>query len=170
MTATVQASGRSVAPAGSPTSRVRQVGCAVAMVLAPWGFVVTNATYAWAIRDGGGDETGAQALALAGSYPTLLRVGLVAGMLGCLLLIPAVMGAFRLAPASRLVLAGGSLMIAGYVCYFGVLATNFSILAMAERGGPVADFAAVIDASRSDTWSRRPPAVRGSAGKGAAAR
>lgn len=153
MTAAVQASGRAAAPTGSPTSRVRQVGSAAAMVLAPWGFVVTNATYAWAIRDGGSDETGAQALALAGAYPTLLRVGLVAGMLGCLLLVPAVLGAFRLAPASRLVLAGGSLMIAGYVCYFGVLANNFSILAMAERGGPIADYAAVIDASQSDPWS-----------------
>ena len=134
-------------------SRRTPVGARSPWSLAPWGFVVTNACYAWAIRDGGSDETGADALALAGSYPTLLRVGLVAGMLGCLLLVPAVMGAFRLAPASRLVLAGGSLMIAGYVCYFGVLATNFSILAMAERGGPVADFAAVIDASQSDTWS-----------------
>jgi hypothetical protein len=80
-------------------------------------------------------------------------VGLVAGLLGCLLLVPAVLGAFRLAPASRLVLAGGSLMIAGYVCYFGVLASNFSILAMAERGGPIADYAAVIDAGQSDSWS-----------------
>jgi hypothetical protein len=123
------------------------------MLLAPWGFVVTNAAYAWAIRDGGGDASGAEALALAGAYPVLLRVGLVAGLLGCLLLVPAVLGAFRLAPASRLVLAGGSLMIAGYVCYFGVLASNFSILAMAERGGPIADYAAVIDASQSDSWS-----------------
>jgi hypothetical protein len=123
------------------------------MVLAPWGFVVANATYAWAIRNGGSDATGADALALAAGYPTLLRVGLIAGMLGCLLLVPAVLGAFRLAPTSRLVLAGGSLMIAGYICYFGVLASNFTILAMAERGGPVADYAAVIDSSQADSWT-----------------
>ena len=44
-------------------------------------------------------------------------------------------------------------MIAGYVCYFGVLSNNFAILAMAEHGGPLADFAAVIDASQADAWS-----------------
>ena len=153
MTATVEATSRPVEPVRPPTSGVRRVGSALAMVLAPWGFVITNATYAWAIRNGGSDATGADALALAASYPVLLRMGLVAGMLGCLLLIPAVLGAFRLAPTSRLVLAGGSLMIAGYVCYFAVLANNFTILAMAERGGPLADYAAVIDASQADAWS-----------------
>lgn len=153
MTATVEASARPARSGQPPTSGVRRVGTALAMVLAPWGFVITNASYAWAIRDGGSDATGADALALAGGYPVLLRVGLVAGMLGCLLLIPAVLGAFRLAPTSRLVLAGGSLMIAGYVCYFGVLGTNFTILAMAERGGPLAEYAAVIDASQADPWS-----------------
>ena len=41
-------------------------------------------------------------------------------------------------------------MIAGYVCYFGVLLSNMIIIAMAQRGGPLADYAAVIDASQSD--------------------
>ena len=41
-------------------------------------------------------------------------------------------------------------MIAGYVCYFGVLLSNMIIIAMAERGGPLADYAAVIDASQID--------------------
>jgi hypothetical protein len=45
---------------------------------------------------------------------------------------------------------GGSLMIAGYVCYFGVLLSNMIIIAMAERGGPLTDYAAVIDASQID--------------------
>ena len=124
------------------------------MVLAPWGFVITNACYAYAIRNGGSDATGADTLALtAATPPLLLRVMLTAGMVGCLLLIPAVLGAFRLAPTSRLVLTGGSLMIAGYVCYFAVLSSNFTILAMAARGGPLADYAAVIDASQAEPWS-----------------
>ena len=153
MTTTVEAPARPAERLRPPTSGVRRVGSALAMVLAPWGFVITNATYAWAIRNGGGDATGAEALALAGENLVLMRVCLVAGMLGCLLLVPAVLGAFRLAPTSRLVLAGGSLMIAGYVCYFGVLSNNFAVLAMAERGGPLADFAAVIDSSQADPWS-----------------
>src|SRR4029453_14028753 len=56
-----------------------------------------------------------------------------------------------LARRSRLAFVGGSLMIAGYVCYFGVLLSNVIIITMAEHGGPLADFAAVIDASQSDT-------------------
>jgi len=41
-------------------------------------------------------------------------------------------------------------MIASYVCYFGVLLSNMTIIVMAEHGGPLADFAAVIDASQAD--------------------
>ena len=154
MSATVAETRISPIAAPPPTSGVRRIGCAVAMVLAPWGFVITNACYAYAIRNGGSDETGADALALtAATSPLLMRVLLTAGMIGCLLLIPAVLGAFRLAPTSRLVLAGGSLMIAGYVCYFAVLDSNFTILAMVARGGPMADYAGVIDASQAEPWS-----------------
>ena len=130
--------------------RLRRAGGALALVLAPWGFVITNATYAWMIRNGGSDETGADALSLAAAGPDLLRLGIVAGMIACLLIIPAVLTALRLARQSRLAFVGGSLMIAGYVCYFGVLLSNMIILAMAERGGPIADYAAVIDASQAD--------------------
>ena len=130
--------------------RLRRVGGALALVLAPWGFVITNATYAWMIRNGGSDETGADALSLAAAGPDLLRLGIVAGMIACLLIIPAVLTALRLARQSRLAFVGGSLMIAGYVCYFGVLLSNMIIFAMAERGGPIADYAAVIDASQAD--------------------
>ena len=130
--------------------RLRRVGGALALVLAPWGFVITNATYAWMIRNGGSDETGADALSLAAAGPDLLRLGIVAGMIACLLIIPAVLTALRLARQSRLAFVGGSLMIAGYVCYFGVLLSNMIILAMAERGGPIGDYAAVIDASQAD--------------------
>src|SRR6185369_7458884 len=62
-----------------------RLGTAVAMLLAPWGFVVANACYALATRNGGSDETGADSLALTAAHPTLLRVGATAAMLGCLL-------------------------------------------------------------------------------------
>jgi hypothetical protein len=132
------------------TGRLRRLSGALALILAPWGFVITNASYAWTIRNGGSDSTGAEALALAATSPDVFRLAVVAGMIGCLLIIPAVLTALNLASRSRLAFVGGSLMIAGYVCYFGVLLSNMIIIAMAERGGPLADYAAVIDASQID--------------------
>jgi hypothetical protein len=128
----------------------RRTLTAAAMVVAPWGFVVTNSGYAWTIRNGGSDSTGAEALALVAPQPDLFRVVVVAGMLGSLLLVPAVLGAMTLARRSWLVFVGGSLMVAGYICYLGVLLTNIKTIAMAELGGPLADYARVIDASESD--------------------
>ncbi len=135
-----------------PASRSRRVALALAMIIAPWGFVVTNTAYALAIRDGGNEATSVDALALYAAHPDLVRISVIAGMIGCLLLVPAVLGVFRLAPASRLVLVGGSLMIAGYVGYFAVLNSSLTTLAMAERGEPVAVFAAVLDASQAEPW------------------
>ena len=139
----------SVVESGDPTSGVRRVGSVAALLLAPWGFVVCNTAYALMIRTGGSDETGAGALALAAAHPRLVELCLQAGMIGCLLLVPAVLATLGLVRRSRLALVAGSAMIAGYTCYFGVLLTTFTVAAMAEHGGPVADFAAVIDASES---------------------
>jgi hypothetical protein len=130
--------------------RVRRTGAALALVLAPWGLVVTNALYYWSTRNGGDDSTGARALALVAPQPGLFRILLLAGMLGSLLLVPAVLAAMRLAPRSWPAFVGGTLMVAGYIGYFGVLLSNSTIIAMAEHGGPVADFAAVIDAGQQD--------------------
>ncbi|MGW5668569.1 hypothetical protein [Micromonospora sp. NPDC003776] len=132
-----------------PTDTPRRVGTAGAMFLAPWGFVVANAGYAWATRNGGSDETGAGSIALAAAQPTPIRVGAIAALLGCLLIIPATLGAmgFTRTRANRLGLLGGSLMIGGYVAYFGAVMTGFVALAMAERGGPTGDYAAVLDAA-----------------------
>jgi hypothetical protein len=150
MTAVDRAAPESRIAAPVAPGRVRRLGGALALVLAPWGFAIANVSYAWMIRNGGSDETGAEALALAATGPGILRLAIVAGMIGCLLLIPAVLTALDLAPRSRLAFVGGSLMIAGYVCYFGVLLSNMMIIAMAERGGPLGDYAAVIDASQRD--------------------
>jgi hypothetical protein len=142
--------GRASTSSARMTGRARRLGGALSLILAPWGFVITNASYAWMIRNGGSDETGADALALAATGPGILRLCLVAGMIGCLLIVPAVLTALSLARRSRLAFIGGSLMIAGYMCYFGVLLSNVIIITMAERGGPLGDYAAVIDASQSD--------------------
>ncbi|MGC9667373.1 hypothetical protein ACNTMW_12545 [Planosporangium sp. 12N6] len=55
-----------------------RTGLAAALFLAPWGFVVANASYAWATRDGD-DSTGANALTLAAAHPTLLGAAALAG-------------------------------------------------------------------------------------------
>ncbi|SBT37114.1 hypothetical protein [Micromonospora narathiwatensis] len=131
------------------TDAPRRVGTALTMVLAPWGFVVANACYAWATRNGGSDQTGADSLALAAAHPGPLRASTIAAMLGCLLIIPATLGAigFTRQRANRLGLIGGSLMIGGYVAYFGVAMKGLVDLAMAQRGGPTGDYAAVLDAA-----------------------
>jgi hypothetical protein len=155
MTASITAEAAATAAARPPATtldRVRRLGSVVALIVAPWGFVVANAGYTWATRHGGSDETGTKALALAGAHLQVSRVILLAGMLGCLLIVPAVLACIGLARRSVLAFVGGALIVAGYICYFGVLMSTVTTIAMAERGGPLADYAAVIDASESDPW------------------
>jgi len=70
-------------------------------------------------------------------------------MVGSLLMVPAVLGAMRLVRvrAAWLGLIGGVLMIGGYICYFAMVFQSFTTTAMALRGGPLADYVAVLDAT-----------------------
>lgn len=133
-----------------PAGRARRVALALAMIIAPWGFVITNSAYALAIRDGGNEATSLDALALYAAHPDLVRIAVAAGMIGCLLLVPAVLGVFRVAPASRLVLVGGTLMVAGYVSYCAILNGSLFTLALAQAGEPVGQFAGVLDAAQAE--------------------
>ncbi len=141
--------GRAARP--RPTAGFRRVAGAVALVVAPWGFVAANSAYAWATRNGGDDFSGAHALALTEKHASSLEVAVLSAMIGCLLVVPALLAAMRLLrdSAPRLSLFAGASMILGYMCYFGVLTPNFTTLAMAAHGGPMKDYAAVIDASSS---------------------
>ena len=112
--------------------------------------------YLLAIRDGGNEDTGADTLALYAAHPGLVHAAVTGGMLACLLIVPAVLGVFRLAPTNWLTLVGGSLMIAGYICYFGVLNSSIGTLALALADGPA-------DAMRR-RWSRTPRPTRGGSG------
>lgn len=140
------------APAEPPGPR--SPALALALLIGPWGFVVANGAYAWATRNGGDDSTGANALALVAAHPGLYRLSTIAAMLGSLLMIPAMLGARRLVGdrSRRLGFIGATLVAAGYTCYFAVAFTGFTDLAMVERGGPVADYAAVLDSVQSDPW------------------
>ncbi|MEU6407315.1 hypothetical protein [Microbispora sp. NPDC046933] len=130
----------------------RHAPLALALFTAPWGFVVANAAYAWATRGGGSDATGAEALALAAAHPGETRLATVAAMLGSLLMVPAVLGARRLLAgrSSRLGFLGATLMAGGYICYFAIAFSGITVDVMARRGGPLADYAAVVDGAQSD--------------------
>lgn len=138
------------APAGTERAgRLRYGGLAIAMALGPLGLLITNFLYAMSTRDGSSDTTGAKTLELVDRHPDAMRWLLAAGLIGAIMMVPAALGAMRLVGqrSARLGFIGGTLVAAGYICYFGVLLSNSIYLAMAEHGGPVADFAAVIDAA-----------------------
>jgi hypothetical protein len=145
---------------GSPTRRaagLRRTGLATALFTAPAGLLIVNTTYAWVTRDGGSDSTGADALALAAAHPSAFRYGTLVALIASLLMVAAALGTVRLIGdrAARLGFVGGTLVAAGYICYLAVNLSTFTVLAMAERGGPLADYAAVLDASQSEpagTW------------------
>ena len=121
---------------------------ALALFIAPWGFVIANALYLWTTLHGGDDLTSRNALALAAAHPLADRLGILAAMLGSLLFVPAVLGAMRLVRvrAAWLGLIGGVLMIAAYICYFGLVFQSLTTNAMARQGGPVSAYVAVLDA------------------------
>jgi len=148
-----QDAGRGVAVATAPRSeRARRTGLALALFVAPWGFVVANAVYAWMTLHGGDDLTSRHALALAGTHPFAYRLGGLAAMVGSLLMVPAVLGAMRLVRvrAAWLGLIGGVLTIGAYISYFAMVLQSFTTTAMAQRGGPLTDYVAVLDATAHD--------------------
>jgi hypothetical protein len=136
-------------------SGLRFGGLAVALWTGPAALAVTNFLYAMATRDGGIDETGAGTLKLAAEHPTASRALIAFGLIGSILMVPVALGAVRLIGqrAARLGFIGGTLMAAGYICYFGILLSNPIIVSMAEHGGPLADFAAVIDDSQASSYA-----------------
>jgi hypothetical protein len=134
--------------------RTRRVGQAAALLIAPWGFVIANAIDAWITRHGGSDMTAKGALELAAAHPTLDKWGNFTAMVGCVLLIPATLGAMSLVRerAARLGLLGGVLVIAGYVGYFGLCFQSYATIAMAQHGGATADHVAVLDLTMNQAF------------------
>jgi hypothetical protein len=129
------------------TARARRVGLSLALFVAPWGFVVANTLYAWTTLHGGDDLSSRNALALAAAHPLASRVGILAAMIGSLLMLPAVLGAMKLirVRGAWLGLVGGVLMMAAYICYFGSGFESHVTNAMARQGGPAASFVAALD-------------------------
>lgn len=136
---------RATRPAGF--SQPRRRGQALALWTAPWAFVLANTAYAWSTRHGGSDSTAAGALKLSAANPGLDTVASATAMLGCLLLVPAVLGAMAVVreDADRLGLAAGILMVAGYVCYFALIFQGLATITLARHGGASIENIAVQD-------------------------
>jgi hypothetical protein len=131
------------------TARLRRNALALALFVAPWGFVVANGAYAYMTLHGGQDLTGAGALALSAAHPTANRLGMVTAMLGSLLMVPAMVGAMRMTHrrAAKLGLIGGILVAACYIAYFAMVFGDRVQLVMAARGAHTADYAQILDQS-----------------------
>lgn len=116
-------------------------------MLAPWAFVVANTGDVVTSVPGQDDTTPRGAILIAAAHPTAEKWFTLAAMVGCLLLVPAVLGAMSLVRvgAARLGLVGGVLMIVGYICYFGLLFQGYATVALAQHGGASPDNVAVQD-------------------------
>jgi hypothetical protein len=129
-----------------PTMGIRRGGQGLALLAAPWAFVVAN-TAQVLTADGQDDTTARGAILVSAAHPLADKWFTFVAMAGCLLMVPAVLGAMSLVrvPAARLGLIGGALMIAGYICYFGLLFQGYATIALAQHGGATPDNVAVQD-------------------------
>ncbi|WP_308465748.1 hypothetical protein [Rathayibacter soli] len=132
-----------------PTVRFRR---AVGAILLPLGIlfqVATNTMYSLITMDGGSDMTGESALELFSSHPTEARVTMLLAMIGSMLIVAGVPSALRVLRPTRpqLSLVAGILMMAGYIAYYGIVASSGLEITLATMN---VDAAAAIDASQDD--------------------
>lgn len=135
--------------AADPTTGLRRTVGAITLPLAFACQLVCNVLYARAVDTSGLDDTGSSAdsLTFYAMFPTEMIIATVFALAGSLLAIPGLLAALRLLRATRprLALSAVTLMIAGYVCYFGIVTTNFGTLALAVAG---VDAGAALDAGQ----------------------
>ena len=125
----------------------RATGQAAALLAAPLAFFVADLGDVLTKVPGQDDTTARGALEISAAHPLADTVLTCVAMLGCLLLVPAVLGAMSLMrhTAARLSLLGGALMIVGYTCYFALLFQGLDSVALARHGGASVDNIAVQD-------------------------
>lgn len=123
-----------------PTVRFRRVTGAVALPLALMLQLACNTVYAIVSTESGLSDLGApeETLEFYGRYPGQFTVAIIFAMLGGLVMIPGLLTALRiLRPYKpRLALWAVVMMIAGYVCYFGIAMSGFDTLALAFASLP----------------------------------
>jgi hypothetical protein len=145
MTETVQAAMRSTTPLADPTVGFRRISSAIALPAAFACQLVANTLYAQAVASSGLSDAGpgSETLEFYARFPGELQAATLLALVGSLLAIPGLLGALRLIRPRkpRLGLWAIGLMIAGYVCYFGVNTTNFATLALAQLRPDAGDVA-----------------------------
>ena len=108
---------------------------------APFAFLVADLGDVLTKSSDQDDTTARGALEISAAHPVADTLLSCVAMLGCLLIIPAMVGAMGLLrdSAPRLSLVSGVLVIAGYVCYFAMLFQGLDTVALARHGGASAD-------------------------------
>ena len=157
MTATTSPATESPAVEDSPDPTVgfRRVGGAIALPLAFVFQLACNAIYAVVSTESGLSDTedAAQTLEFYGRYPSAFLAMTVLAMVGVLVMVPGLLAGLRvLRPVRpRLALWAVALMVTGYICYFGIVTTNFGTLGLAEQARlhPAAELTAAVDAGQS---------------------
>ncbi|GGI48559.1 hypothetical protein BCL57_003264 [Agromyces flavus] len=137
-----------------PTIGFRRRVAAIALPTAFAVHLATNSMYAWISTSSGLSDSAstAEMLKMFALFPTQTLVGTLLAQIGCLLAILGLPAALRvLRPAKpRLALWAVSLTLLAYVCYFGILFTNYDIVALATSQ---VDAAAALAASPAQAWS-----------------
>ena len=130
-----------------PTERTRRIGQGLALILAPWAFVIANSGDILTTEHSVDDTTPRGALLISAAHPLADRWFTFIAMIGCMLILPAALGAMGLVrvKAARLGLLGGVLMITGYICYFAMLFQGYATIALAQHGAANTDNVAVQD-------------------------
>lgn len=140
--------------APDPTVGFRRTLGAIALPTAFALQAVTNAIYAWATRDGGGDTGPAEeTIAFYAAHSGELQLASTISLVGSLLVVPGVLAALRLLRPTRprLSLAASVLMTAGYIAYFGIVMTNFLSLSLATSG--VAEAPAILQGGQDSPFA-----------------
>ena len=137
-----------------PTAGFRRYAAALALPLAFVLQMACNALYAWVSTASGLTDSGpaADALALYGAFPGIAIAALLLAMAGSMLALlglPAALRVFR-PSRPRLALWAVGLMMAGYLCYFGISFTGFDTVALAVGN---VDAAAALDGSPASAWA-----------------
>ena len=127
------------------TERTRRIAKCLALILAPWAFVIANSGDILTTEHGLDDTKPRGALLISAAHPLADKWFTFIAMIGCLLIVPAALGAMSLVrvKAARLGLLGGVLMITGYICYFAMLFQGYATIALAQHGAANTDNIAV---------------------------
>jgi hypothetical protein len=128
-------------------SDIRRALQATALVVGPLALVGANLGDALTRSSGQDDTTARGALEISAAHPLADTVFPCVAMLGCLLMIPAVLGAMSLlrSSAACLSLVSGVLVITGYVCYFALLFQGLDSVSLAQHGGATTTNIAIQD-------------------------